>query len=322
MGLLPLDAMDLVQPSIEENAFFVVTSRAITPNQTRQLDCEGNGDVPLCSAENTTLCNQQLYSPESQGIFTGNCASNGRCEMYSWCPLENDSNPDIVNGVGAFTAFVKVDINFQTFGVTRNNYYDKFGPFPTDGYNLFSVDDMLSDATEGAITSAADVAERGAIVLVTSIWDCDLDEPLEECNPEFRFQRIDGEEGTISSGFNFRTITYDTDEQTRYLAKLMGIRFVFLTEGSAGKFNFAALTVTLGAGLAYLAIAAVVTDLVLENFLEESEDYVKRKHHHLRVEMEESLLSTPSFGAHGSMLKPVPTDTPGSKAIHTNGSAI
>ena len=34
--------------------------RAITPNQTRQLDCEGNGDVPLCTVENTTLCNQQL----------------------------------------------------------------------------------------------------------------------------------------------------------------------------------------------------------------------------------------------------------------------
>ena len=138
--LLPLDAMDLVQPSIEENAFFVVTARyhnqsvivqynhqwcdwcpipffgdyfrAITPNQTRQLDCEGNGDVPECSAENTTLCTQQLYSPESQGIFTGSCSTNGRCEMYSWCPLENDSNPDIVNGVGAFTAFVKVDIKF------------------------------------------------------------------------------------------------------------------------------------------------------------------------------------------------------------------
>ena len=40
--LVPLDSMDLVQPSMEENAFFVVTSMTITPNQTRQLDCDGN----------------------------------------------------------------------------------------------------------------------------------------------------------------------------------------------------------------------------------------------------------------------------------------
>ena len=81
----------------------------------------------------------------------------------------------------------------------------RFGPFPTDGYNvclptlcsyplhpfdcesdcglainqLFSVDDMLSDATDGEVTSASDVAARGAIVLVTSIWNCDLDHPVD-----------------------------------------------------------------------------------------------------------------------------------------------
>ena len=68
----------------------------------------------------------------------------------------------------------------------------------------------------------------------------------EDCNPEFRFRRLDGDEGIISSGFNVRTITYDPDERRRYLAKLMGIRFVFVTEGTARKFHFAALTVTLG----------------------------------------------------------------------------
>lgn len=275
--LLPLDAMDLVQPAIEEDAFFVVTSRATTPNQTRQMDCEGNADVPECTAENTTLCNEYLYSWQSQGIFTGNCSANNRCEMYSWCPLENDSNPDIVNGVGDFTAFVKVDINFHAFDVSRNNYYDKYGSSPTDGYNLFSVDEMLSAATDGEVTSASDIAEDGAIVLVTSTWDCNLDHSEEECNPEFSFQRIDGADGTISSGFNFRTITYDTNEESRHLAKLMGIRFVFIAEGTAGKFNFAALTVTLGAGLAYLGVAAIIADLILERFLPESGIYMKQK---------------------------------------------
>ena len=67
-----------------------------------------------------------------------------------------------------------------------------------------------------------------------------------ECNPEWSFERIDGQDGTISSGFNFRAVTYDTSEGSRSLSKLWGIRFVFVTEGTAGKFNFAALTVTFG----------------------------------------------------------------------------
>ena len=31
-----------------------------------------------------------------------------------------------------------------------------------------------------------------------------------ECHPEWSFERIDGQDGTISSGFNFRGVTYDT----------------------------------------------------------------------------------------------------------------
>ena len=38
------DAMDLVVPPNEENAFFIATSQIITPNQTRQ-DCLGNSDT-------------------------------------------------------------------------------------------------------------------------------------------------------------------------------------------------------------------------------------------------------------------------------------
>ena len=62
--------------------------------------------VCQCTASNATRCNQDLYSAKSQGLFTGNCSANGRCQMYSWCPPENDVDPDPVNGVGAFTAYV------------------------------------------------------------------------------------------------------------------------------------------------------------------------------------------------------------------------
>eukprot|EP01083_Nonionella_stella_P125466 379507_1 len=281
-NLRPLDAMDLVQPSMEENAFFVITAMALTPNQTRKLNCPGNADSPECTPQDTTACNQVLHDPKSNGLFTGNCAPNGRCEMYSWCPLENDVNPFLVNNVGAFTAFVKIDINFEAFNVARTNIYDTYGPYPTFGYNLFSVDDMLSDATNGAMTSYKNVSRRGAIILVSSIWNCDLDKDVNECNPSYKFKRIDGEEGTISSGYNYRTVTYDTSERSRYLRKYYGIRFIFITDGTARQFNIAVLTVTLGAGLAYLGFAAIVADIVLERFLPESKHYQQAKNRQIQ----------------------------------------
>ena len=38
---------------------------------------------------------------------------------------------------------------------------------------------MLYEATNGEVASAVDVARRGAIILGTSIWNCDLDYPEE-----------------------------------------------------------------------------------------------------------------------------------------------
>ena len=72
---------------------------------------------------------------------------------------------------------------------------------------------------------------------------------------------------TISYGFNFRTVSYDAAKEHRLLEKLYGVRVFFIVQGSGRKFNFAALTVTFGAGLAYLGIAKVVTDLILDHFM-------------------------------------------------------
>eukprot|EP00483_Globobulimina_turgida_P003554 UN03560 len=150
------DAMDLVIPSIEENAFFITTSMIITPNQIRD-NCPGNTDVPKCHPTNfEDVCGVGTYSPKSQGIYTGNCCysnltnncasnynftnytSNDRCEVKSWCPNEIDNKSEAVHivNIGAFTAFVKVDIAFSAFDVSRSNTDDVNKGKPSDGYNL------------------------------------------------------------------------------------------------------------------------------------------------------------------------------------------
>merc|ERR1712228_1013696 len=98
-----------------------------------------------------------------------------------------------------------------------------------------------------------------------------------ECIPTFEMDRIDDTPNTVSIGYNFRTVDYNPTQEFRVLKKLYGIRVIFIVEGRAGRFDWVALSVTLGSGLAYLSIASIVSDIILENFLKESKTYVANK---------------------------------------------
>eukprot|EP00486_Rosalina_sp_Unknown_P005631 CAMPEP_0201573202 /NCGR_PEP_ID=MMETSP0190_2-20130828/16919_1 /ASSEMBLY_ACC=CAM_ASM_000263 /TAXON_ID=37353 /ORGANISM="Rosalina sp." /LENGTH=338 /DNA_ID=CAMNT_0047999875 /DNA_START=211 /DNA_END=1227 /DNA_ORIENTATION=+ len=294
--------MDLVVPSIEENAFFVTTSMILTPDQERDT-CPGNKDVQHCnSTDNSCPSKKGLYDPMSQGIYTGNCCSDtispfqctstlnstypydaaDRCEVMAWCPTEIDSKSvaQHVENIGAFTVFVKVDVAFSAFGKTRSNTMDKDGTgLPVDGYNLFSLNEIIGNATGGKIkTVNEDIQTNGAIILMESQWNCNFTgNNDDDCNPVWKVSRIDSEPDTISYGFNYRAVNYDTNMNTRLLRKLYGIRVVYTVSGMGREFSFATLTVTFGAGLAYLGVAAFLADIVLEKFLPESDMYMAMK---------------------------------------------
>ena len=190
----------------------------------------------------------------------------------------DDTEINIVNNVGEFTAFVKIDVTFDRWNITLSNTEDINGDgHPVFGYNLFTINDLLSAATEGLVTDISDIAEDGAIIMISSLWYCDLDRDISECQPKYDFQRIDGMPNTITSGFNYRTITYDITKTRRLLEKLHGLRAIFIIEGQGGKFSLVALSVTFGAGLGYLGIATLLTDIVLERFLKRSDEYTKAK---------------------------------------------
>lgn len=63
----------------------------------------------------------------------------------------------------------------------------------------------------------------------------------------------------------------------RLLRKLYGIRVIWTTTGTGTEFSFAQMTVTFGAGLAYLGAAAFLADIVMEKFLPDSDKYVAMK---------------------------------------------
>ena len=110
-----------------------------------------------------------------------------------------------------------------------------------------------------------------------SNWDCDLDDSHSECTPTYKISRLDNQTDSITTGFNFRTAFYEDEGSKRSLKKLHGIRVIFFTSGIGGQFDLAALSITLGAGLFWVGVASLLTDIVLENFLPESIVYGKAK---------------------------------------------
>ena len=213
------------------------------------------------------------------------------CKIKAWCPLENKASVTLFANAGSFTVYAKNHIRIPALKVSRSNTIDKNGDgSPIFGYNLFTLDSILSAATKNDkyhrhIDSYADIASTGAIVLATAEWDCDLDRSLKHCNPKWKFlrsvgwfffsgflflylcvcfvcvsgilwslclNRVDNTTHSISAGYNFRTVSYSIDGSMRTLRKLYGVRVVFATAGQGSKFDFATLTVTLGAGMCWI----------------------------------------------------------------------
>eukprot|EP01084_Bolivina_argentea_P111005 198153_1 len=266
------DAVDLVNPATEENAIFITLGFKIENNQTRGI-CNGNAKLPKCTTDGD--CIENLPNWASQGIQTGICGTNNRCQVNGWCPLQSqDDNYTVVNNVGNFTMFVRVNIRFPIFGVYRSNLYDIYhNGSLVYGYNLFTVNQILNLADKN-VTDYKQIATSGMVVIANSVWNCNLDHGEHKCNPTWNFKRIDENNGkTVSSGYHFRSADYNEMGTARRLKYFRGLRVIFVVDGIAGKFSFAALLITIGSGIAYLSVASIMCDIILQYFLPESKKY-------------------------------------------------
>jgi len=122
-------------------------------------------------------------------------------------------------------------------------------------------------------------AKKGAIVLVSIYYRCDFDHDANQCQPQFKFERID--QSSFSSGYNFRYSVVDTTSEgieTRTLYKVMGVRIIFHVSGDAGRFNLVNLMIALGAGAALLGASSLICDFIMQYILQSKEKYIKRKY--------------------------------------------
>ncbi|XP_010150651.1 PREDICTED: P2X purinoceptor 6-like, partial [Eurypyga helias] len=169
------------------------------------------------------MCSEDADCPmgnpvvHGNGIKTGKCVmfntTHSTCEIYGWCPVENNTLP-----------------RCNTLQTNDPTYFKScmYDPFFHPSCPVFRVRDMVEAAGE----TFGDLALLGGSIGVRIEWDCDLDHPAAQCQPQYSFSLQDRR-------YNFRTASYYWDSQQqlyRNLLKLYGIRFDISVHGQAGKF--------------------------------------------------------------------------------------
>jgi len=206
------------------------------------------------------------------GVATGKCINSSRprthtCQIEGWCPTEQHNYPlkgnkPLFRATKDFTVLIKNNIQFDNYNIRRRNIIEishtsylkncNYDPENNPGCPVFVLRDIVKQANE----DYDDIARDGAVIGIEINWDCNLDFGLKYCVPKYSFLRLDDPNTKISKGWNFRYAYYYGDSRTLY--KAIGIRFVLLVNGSAGKFNFVPLAIKVGSGLGLLAIVSLL----------------------------------------------------------------
>uniref|UniRef100_A0A8B9LZF9 Purinergic receptor P2X 6 n=1 Tax=Accipiter nisus TaxID=211598 RepID=A0A8B9LZF9_9AVES len=251
------DAADYARPPQGENVLFLVTNFIATARQ-------GQGTCPESPSVLDAMCTEDADCPmgnpvvRGNGIKTGKCVmfntTHSTCEIYGWCPVENTTLP-----------------RCNTLQTNDPTYFKSctYDPFFNPSCPVFRVRDMVEAAGE----TFGDLALLGGSIGVRIEWDCDLDHPAAQCQPQYSFSLQDRK-------YNFRTASYYWDSQRRLyrnLLKLYGIRFDISVHGQAGKFSIIPVAVSFGTSIAFFGAATVVCDLVLLYLDAKADIYWKEK---------------------------------------------
>ncbi|XP_068124609.1 P2X purinoceptor 1 isoform X1 [Hyperolius riggenbachi] len=299
------DVADYVFPPQGDSSFVVMTNFIITPEQEMKTCNELPDVAPCITNENCSALSFRQSQGESDtpalsdsGILTGNCTpydnKTKTCEVYAWCPVENDYNvpkPPLLLQAENFTLFIKNSINFPRHKVNRQNLvesvtsdYLKKCLYDTEKDPLCPVF-RLGYIVEQTGQKFSDLAYKGGTIGIIIDWQCDLDWPLKYCKPTYKFHGLH-DENSASQGFNFRHARYYKENgiRKRTLFKVFGIRFDVLVNGEGGKFDIIPTMTTIGSGIGIFGVATVVCDLMLLHILPKRNYYKEKKFKYAKSE--------------------------------------
>ncbi|VUZ42135.1 unnamed protein product [Hymenolepis diminuta] len=290
IGAVVWDAADYVIPPQQRSAFFVMTNLISTPGQTLSI-CEESPDVSesICTSNNDCTSGRIIMS--GSGVQTGRCIPSTRkanlsvCEIYGWCPTENDVLPDdfILQNAPNFTVLLKNSIEFPRYHVKRRNILDWMDKRflsncrynPHDERMKYCPIFRLGDIMEYTGAENKNIWYKGGMVSIHIEWNCNLDYDENQCLPKYIFRRLDDFESPVGKGWNFRFSHHYLDNgiRKRNLIKAYGIQFFITVYGKGGKFHFLTFSMNLGSGLALLGIATVLCDTIVLNITRKRDLY-------------------------------------------------
>ncbi|XP_078082090.1 P2X purinoceptor 1 isoform X2 [Mustelus asterias] len=291
MGPRTFDAVDYAFPSQGSDSFVIMTNYIITPRQTLTY-CIQQQSSRGCKSDSD--CSAGEFGRYGQGIMSGKCRNDTEgsksCEIFGWCPAENDhhvSNPPLLMAAENFTIFIKNAITFTAFGVSRRNIVESVTKEVLKNCTYHKVHDPLCPVfrlgyiVEEIKENFSALAYKGGVIGIVITWDCDLDWPEKLCIPTYNFHQLYGGLGKekVSTGFNFRYAKYykENGTETRDLYKVFGIRLDIMVNGKAGKFDIIPTMTTIGSGVGVFGVATLLCDLVMLHFLPKRNYYKQKK---------------------------------------------
>ncbi|XP_058854212.1 P2X purinoceptor 1-like isoform X1 [Acipenser ruthenus] len=275
------DVADYVFPPQGVGSFVVMTNYIETAGQ-KQGNCTKDG---VCKSDSD--CEKGKSMGGENGILTGKCVEYKgtlkTCEIFGWCPLENDNHipdPPLLMAAENFTMFIKNAITFPRYGISRSNVvpFNESCIFHKDTDPLCPIF-RLGDLVTMAGFDFRKIAVKGGMIVIGIIWDCDLDWSASHCNPTFNIHGLYGVDSLSTPGYNFRFAKYFMEDRTekRTLMKVFGIRFDIIVHGMAGKFDIIPTMTTIGSGVGIFGVATVLCDLLLLHFMQRRNVYKSLK---------------------------------------------
>ncbi|XP_051887972.1 P2X purinoceptor 2 isoform X2 [Pristis pectinata] len=282
LGKKVWDVAEYINPPEGRDIFSITVQTRTTPYQ-RMSTCPENDNVPGSTCMSDSDCVFGEMDLLGNGVKTGRCViyrdSIKTCEVYSWCPVENEASTriSVLKGIENFTLFIKNSIHFPRFGFSKNIQkkadpgYLRHCMFDEDT-NLYCPIFPLGFIIEKAGDTFENLSKKGGVLGVIINWKCDLDKAASECNPQYSFRRLD-------SGYNFRKTKYFMENGTEYrtLTKIFGIRIDIIVHGEAGKFNIIPMIINVASALTSIGIGSFLCDWILLTFMNKNDVYSEKK---------------------------------------------
>uniref|UniRef100_H3BD16 P2X purinoceptor n=1 Tax=Latimeria chalumnae TaxID=7897 RepID=H3BD16_LATCH len=284
------DVAEYVKPPEGVGVFSIIVRTVSSPLQSLKT-CPEAITVSNSQCSTDANCLEGEMDHFGNGQKTGKCVRYNdniyTCEIFAWCPAENDEAPSesITEFAPNLTIFIKNNIYFPKLKFSRGNIledsdssylknctYDKIAsPYCP----IFKLGYIVKEAGE----TFENLTKEGGVIAVIINWNCNLDLAATNCIPRYTFRRLDSKKSAASKGYNFRFAKYYLLNGTefRILVKAFGIRIDVIVHGQAGKFSLVPTIINIATALTSIGIGSFLCDWILLTFMNKNEVYSGRK---------------------------------------------